>query len=108
MYEAEKEQYEKYMFSKVKEVKKIIMDYLLFYFNKTINIFIHDSSCYNGIDPRQVSGLIKELSRMANENSKQVIVSINKYQLTDDFIKDVYEQSCVVLSENKKLLQFDF
>lgn len=93
----------------VKEVKKIIMDYLLFYFNHTIEMFIHDSACYNGVDPRQVSGLIKELGQMAKENGKQVIVSINKYQLTDDnFIKEVREQSCVILSENNKLLLFDF
>lgn len=93
----------------VKEVKKIIMDYLLFYFNHKIDTFVHDSSCYNGVDPRQVSGLIKELEQMAKENGKQVIVSINKYQLTDDsFINEVREQSCVVLSENQKLLLFDF
>lgn len=93
----------------VKEVKKIIMDYLLFYFNHMIDTFIHDSSCYNGVDPRQVSGLIKELGQMTKENGKQVIVSINKYQLTDDnFINEVREKSCVILSENKKLLLFDF
>ena len=93
----------------VKEVKKTIMDYLLFYFNKSIDIFIHDSACYNGVDPRQISGLLKELSKMARENKKQVIVSINKYQLADDeFLQEVRDNACIILSENQKLLLCEF
>lgn len=93
----------------VKEVKKVIIDFLLFSFNNLLEIFIHDSSCYNGVDPRQVSGLLKELVMMAEKNQKQVIVSINKYQLADDeFTTFVYNHSAIVLSETDKLLGIDF
>lgn len=40
---------------------------------------IQDSSCYSGIDPRQVFGMLKELEKLAKETKKQIIVSINKY-----------------------------
>lgn len=93
----------------VKEVKKAIMDYLLFNYSNKLDIFIHDSACYNGIDPRQISGLLKELMIMAEHNKKQVLVSINKYQLDDDIIiKTIEENACITLSETNKLLLFDF
>lgn len=40
---------------------------------------IHDSSCYSGIDPRQVNGLLSMLDEIANYSNKQIIISINKY-----------------------------
>lgn len=93
----------------VKEVKKAIMDYLLFNYSNKLDIFIHDSACYNGIDPRQISGLLKELMTMAEQNKKQVIVSINKYQLDDEsIIKAIEENACIALSETNKLLLCDF
>lgn len=93
----------------VKEVKKTIMDYLLFRFNDLLELFVHDSSCYNGVDPRQVGGLLQELCKMANENKKQVIISINKYQLSDEkFIEEVINNACIKLSETEKLFAFDF
>ena len=94
----------------VKEVKKTIMDYLVFYFNNKVDVFIHDSSCYNGVDPRQVRGLLKELTKMCEENQKQVIISINKYQMGEDgeFLNEVVNNSCIKLSETNKLLGFDF
>lgn len=93
----------------VKEVKKAIMDYLLFNYSNKLDIFIHDSACYNGIDPRQISGLLKELMTMAEQNKKQVIVSINKYQLDDEsIIKAIEENACITLSETNKLLLCDF
>lgn len=93
----------------VNEVKNNIIDYLIFKYNKELDIFIHDSSCYNGIDPRQVSGLVKNLIKLANENKGQVILAINKYQLSDaEILKTVEEKSCIILSEKNKLLHFDF
>lgn len=94
----------------VSEVKKNLMDYLLCRYNTYLDIMIQDSACYNGIDPRQVSGMFMELGKIANQTNKQVIVSINKYQIgeyvkTIDFIK---ENSVLTLSENDKLLKFDF
>ena len=93
----------------VKEVKKVIIDYLLYNFNNKLDIFVHDSSCYNGIDPRQISGLIKELMSITKSTQKQAIVSINKYQLAnDEFVKEVIENASIKLSEIDKLLKFDF
>lgn len=93
----------------VKEVKKVIMDYLLFYFNDKVDIFVHDSSCYNGVDPRQVSGLLQELNKLCKKNNKQVIVSINKYQLgTSEFLNEVIDNACIKLSETQKLFGIDF
>lgn len=42
---------------------------------------IQDSACFNGIDPRQVSGMLKELNEIAVTTNEQVIVAINKYQM---------------------------
>ena len=93
----------------VNEVKNNIIDYLIFNFNKDLDMFIHDSSCYNGIDPRQVSGLIKNLISLCKKNNKQVILAINKYQLSDDnIIKIIESNACITLSEKDKLLNFDF
>ena len=93
----------------VNEVKNNIIDYLMFNFNKHLEIFIHDSSCYNGIDPRQVSGLINNLINIAEKNKKQVIVAINKYQVSDEqTLKDIEDKSCIILSEKDKLLKFNF
>ncbi|MDD4113832.1 MAG: DUF2326 domain-containing protein, partial [Herbinix sp.] len=94
----------------VSEVKKNIIDYLILKFSDVSEILIQDSSCYNGIDPRQVSGMITEISKVAEENKKQVIIAVNKYQLGyySDIIDYVVEKSAIILSENDKLLKFDF
>ena len=93
----------------VSEVKKVIMDYLLFSFNNCVDVFVHDSSCYNGVDPRQVRGLLQELDRLCKLNKKQVIVSINKYQVGDsELLNTIIDNACITLSENQKLLKFNF
>lgn len=94
----------------VNEVKKNIIDYLIFKYNNIIELLLQDSACYNGIDPRQVCGLLKSLEKIGLEVNKQSIISINKYQLgdNDDFISDVIENSSIILSEKDKLLKFDF
>ena len=70
---------------------------------------IQDSSCYNGIDPRQIVGMLAQLNNISEISRKQIIVSINKYQLGnyDSVIKEVEEKSSIILSENHKLLEFD-
>lgn len=73
----------------VSEVKKNLIDYLVFNFNDKIDILIHDSSCYNGIDLRQINSMLIKTNEIATNKKKQFIVSINKYQL-----------------ENLKLIQF--
>lgn len=94
----------------VTEVKKNIIDYMVFRFNKLMRVFIQDSACYNGIDPRQVGNMLRELARIAFANDKQCIVAINKYQLGDyeSSVSFVESHSSIVLSEEDKLLKFDF
>lgn len=93
----------------INEVKKNLIDILIFKYNKMLDFFLQDSSCFNGIDTRQVSGLLKEIDKISNETGKQSIIAINKYQLDDeDIIKIVEKNSILTLSENNKLLGIDF
>lgn len=91
-------------------VRKLLIDYLIFRYNSDLEIMVQDSACYNGIDPRQVSTMIKELDKLAKSISKQAIVSLNKYQLTDDgdINELLNEKSVLTLSEDDNLLGFDF
>lgn len=93
----------------INEVKKTLIDLLVFKFNNKLDFLIHDSACYNGIDPRQVIGLLKEIEKISNETDKQAIISINKYQIDDeDFEKYIISNSVAVLSENETLLGIRF
>lgn len=94
----------------VSEVKKNLMDYLICRYNSTLDVMLQDSACYNGIDPRQVAGMLMALGEIAEQVDKQVIVAVNKYQVSgyDEMIKYIVEHSAIVLSENDKLLKFDF
>ncbi|MPQ31264.1 DUF2326 domain-containing protein [Clostridium estertheticum] len=94
----------------VSEIKKNLIDYLLFKCNSYIDFFVQDSSCYNGIDPRQVSGMLTEVEKIAQETKKQAIISINKYQLGNynEIIEFVKDKSSIILSEKDKLFKFDF
>lgn len=94
----------------MKEVKKNLIDFLLCKYNTLLEFMIQDSSCFNGIDPRQVSGMLVEMGRLAQQTNKQIIISINKYQVGDykETIDYIVENSAITLSENKKLLFFDF
>lgn len=93
----------------INEVKKNMIDMLVFKYNKELGFLIHDSACYNGIDPRQVVGLLKQIDKTAKENDKQAIISINKYQIDNsEFEKNILSNSAVVLNENETLLNFHF
>lgn len=94
----------------VNEVKKNLMDFLVFCYNTYSDVMMQDSACYNGIDPRQVSGMITEISKIAKETNKQVIIALNKYQVGnyEDVIEFIKENSAITLSERDKLLKFDF
>lgn len=89
----------------VGNVRKLLIDYLIFNYNKKLNILIQDSSCYNGIDPRQVTSMIKELDNLAKNSNKQAIVTLNKYQLiSNDISKEFFKEKCsIVLSEKDKI-----
>lgn len=94
----------------VNEVKKNLVDYLVFKYNDYMDLFIQDSACYNGIDPRQVSGMLKQVGEIAKQTNKQAIIAINKYQLGnyEEVIKFVKQNSILNLSEKDKLFDFDF
>lgn len=89
------------------EVKKNIIDILLFNFNLNSDTLILDSSCFNGIDPRQVSGLLNVIDRICKDKKKQAIISINKYQVVDDYVKDKSD-FLLELSEEDKLLKISY
>lgn len=94
----------------VNEVKKNLMDYLICNYNSMLDMMLQDSACYNGIDPRQVAGMLKSIGEIARKSNKQIIVAINKYQVMgyDECIDYVFNNSAIVLSEKDKLLKFDF
>lgn len=88
------------------EVKKNIMDILMFSFNDDSDILILDSSCFNGIDPRQVSGLLDIINNICIIKNKQAIVSINKYQVINNY-KNKFD-NLLELSEDDKLLKLNY
>ena len=94
----------------VNEVRKNLIDYLLFRYNQDLNILVHDSSCYSGIDPRQVANMIQEIRNITKANGKQAIVAINKYQIGNnkDLLSTILSESAIILSEKDKLLRLDF
>lgn len=94
----------------VSEVKKNLMDYLVCRYNDSIEVMIQDSSCYNGIDPRQVAGMFLQLSKIAEKSDKQIIIAVNKYQLGshNEAIDMVEKNSVITLSENTNLLGIEF
>lgn len=92
-------------------VKSNLFDLLLLKFNNYSEILIQDSSCYSGgIDPRQIVGILKGIESTAIEEQKQVIISINKYQLgnNSEFTTHVKEKSVITLFEGNYLMGFEF
>lgn len=94
----------------VSEVKKNLMDFLICRYNVYMEMMIQDSACFNGIDPRQVAGMLSQLNKIADDSNKQVIIAINKYQIGNysDTINMVEKNSVITLSENDNLLGVDF
>lgn len=99
----------------VGEVKNILVDLLILNVNKSLDFLFLDSSCFSGVDPRQVIKLLEIIENIANQNKKQVIISLNKYQITsedkelNDKIKIFVEKKLSIrLSEKDKLFKFDF
>ncbi|MBU5308765.1 DUF2326 domain-containing protein [Clostridioides mangenotii] len=94
----------------VNEVRKNVIDYIIFKYSSFTEIMVQDSSCYNGIDPRQICNMLSQLSIIAQDSNKQAFVSLNRYQLGDytKFVEFVEEKSSIILSENDKLLKFNF
>ncbi|WP_057763326.1 DUF2326 domain-containing protein [Cytobacillus praedii] len=95
----------------VGEVRKLLIDLLVLRYNKLLEILIQDSSCFSGIDNRQVSNLIKIGHNIGKKSGKQYIISINDYQLNKkdiELMKLISAYTKIELDENDKLLKFDF
>lgn len=95
----------------VGEVKKILIDLLIFYYNNYMNLLVQDSSCFSGVDYRQVTSLIKESQILAEKTDKQYICSISDFQINredEEFMENINTHSVLKLNENDKLLKFDF
>lgn len=95
----------------VGEVRKILIDLLIFKYNSIIEMLIQDSSCFSGIDNRQVTNLIKLGHNIGIQEDKQYILSLNDYQLNKNdsiALKLVKERTKLKLDENEKLLGFNF
>ncbi|MCY8024724.1 DUF2326 domain-containing protein [Bacillus sonorensis] len=94
----------------VSEVKKNLMDFLMCRYNVYMEMMIQDSACFNGIDPRQVAGMLTQLNKIAEKSNKQIIIAINKYQIGDHsgVISMVEKNSVITLSEKDNLLGIDF
>ncbi len=92
----------------ISAVKNIVIDLLLLYYNDLVEYLIQDSSCFEGIDKRQVATLIIKAHEIAIEKDKQYIVSVNEYHLQKDneqLMKLVYEKTKLELSEENLLLK---
>lgn len=95
----------------VGEVRKLLIDLLILRYNKYLNILIQDSSCFSGIDNRQISNLIKLGHKIGKETDKQYIISINDYQLNkkdENLMGLIDNYAKLALDENDKLLKFGF
>lgn len=96
----------------ISEVRKNMFDYLVFRSNHELDYMIQDSSCYNGINPRQVTNMLIELNQIAETTDKQAIVAINEYQLyvsRRDIIETFFDGDFgIKLDEEDKLLKMNF
>lgn len=92
----------------ISAVKNIVIDLLILYYNNLVEYLIQDSSCFEGIDKRQVATLIIKANEIATEKDKQYIVSVNEYHLQKDnekLMKLVEEKTKLELSEDSLLLK---
>jgi len=93
----------------VGEVKKLIIDLLIFEYNNALELLIQDSSCYSGgIDKRQIASIIKIANNIALKEKKQFILSINDFQVKkdDNELMNILSNRIIDLAEDNKLLKF--
>lgn len=92
-------------------VRKRLIDILILRWGEKLDFLIHDSSCFTGVDSRQISKLLEILDAVSEETNKQYIVTLNRFQIdkNDTELLDIVEKRTIIsLSEDKKLLGFDF
>ncbi|MCI1244645.1 MAG: DUF2326 domain-containing protein [Bacilli bacterium] len=93
----------------ISAAKRLIFDYLLFHASSDFEMCVEDSSCFNGIDPRQVDSLALMADEIASSEGKQAFIGLNKYQLlSGETIAKIKGESVLVLSEDDLLLRREF
>lgn len=97
-----------------KAVKNILMDFIIFKFSNKSEFLIHDSACFSGIDSRNIMSIILLGKRIAEEENKQYIVSLNTFQysgIDSDFDELINSQKVIELTDEgveNKLLRVEF
>ncbi|MGL6113587.1 MAG: DUF2326 domain-containing protein [Cetobacterium sp.] len=97
-----------------KAVKNILMDFIIFKFSNKSEFLIHDSACFSGIDSRNIISIILLGKRIAEEENKQYIVSLNTFQYSGidfDFDELINSQKVIELTDEgveNKLLRVEF
>lgn len=97
-----------------KAVKNILMDFIIFKFSNKSEFLTHDSACFSGIDSRNIISIILLGKRIAEEENKQYIVSLNTFQysgIDSDFDELINSQKVIELTDEgveNKLLRVEF
>lgn len=92
-------------------VRRRLIDILIFRWGEKLDFLFHDSSCFTGVDSRQISKLLEILDNVSEETDKQYIVTLNRFQIDKndtELLNIVDKRTVISLSEDKKLLGFDF
>jgi len=95
----------------ISAVKNILIDALLFKYNDQIDYLIHDSSCFEGIDSRQLETIINIIHQTAMNTNKQYIFALNEYRMdyNDTEFSSLFKaNSVIMLSETETLLDIRF
>lgn len=90
----------------IRAAKYLLFDYLIMNYNKYMDILIEDSACFEGIDRRQITNILKEGVDLSIKNNKQYIVSLNKYLINN--YDDIKDYVVLPLSEQNTLLNIKF
>ncbi|MBC2855458.1 DUF2326 domain-containing protein [Cetobacterium sp. 2A] len=97
-----------------KAVKNILMDFIILKFSDKSQFLIHDSSCFSGIDSRNIISIISLGKHIAEKENKQYIVSLNTFQYSgiySEFDSFVDSKKVIELTDDgveNKLLRVEF
>jgi len=87
-------------------VKCLLFDLLILNYNNDIEFLIEDSSCFEGIDRRQIKNILVEMEKISIEKNKQLIVTLNKYLVSN--MDELNDRIVLKLNENNTLLNIKF
>lgn len=87
-------------------VRCLLFDLMIMNYNNEIEFMIEDSSCFEGIDRRQVKKLIMEFKNISEIKNKQLIISLNKYLISD--LENLKDNIVLKLDEGNTLLNRKF